>query len=98
MTSTFLLISAFVFCLGIFLVISKQNLIMLLIGIELIFNAANLNLVAFAMQGNLSHGPIFVLFNLIIAACEAAVALSIIINMYRYYKTMDPAALSQLNG
>lgn len=88
--NVFLLLGAFMFCSGLFVVLTKKNAIMVLIGIELMLNAANLNLVAFSRfdpQG--LQGQIFSLFVITIAAAEAAVALAIVVKVYRYFNTSD---------
>lgn len=93
--NVFLLLGAFMFCSGLFVVLTKKNAIMVLIGIELMLNAANLNLVAFSRfdpQG--LQGQIFSLFVITIAAAEAAVALAIVVKVYRYFNTSD---LDQIN-
>lgn len=89
-TPYFLLIGAFLFALGILLILTKKNAIVILMGIELIFNAANLNLVAFN-RSNLQvlDGQIASLFIMIVAAAEAVVALAIIIQVYRHFNAVD---------
>ncbi len=94
-----LYLAAFLFCTGLTIVIVKKNAIMVLIGIELMLNAANLNLAAM----NLQHGPaydgqIFALFIIIVAVCEAAVGLAIILRVYRYFQTSVPGEISDLKG
>ncbi len=86
----FLLLAAFLFCLGLIILLTKKNAIMVLMGIELMFNAANLNLVAFSRNDlPLLEGQMAALFIMIIAVAEAAVALAIIIQVYRYFHTID---------
>ncbi len=85
-----LLLGAVLFCLGILAVITKRHAIVVLMGIELIFNAANLNLVAFNRhQPDLMQGQIFSLFVMVIAAAEAAIALAIILKVYQYFGTVN---------
>jgi len=97
MLSDFLFISAGLFCLGLFIVLSKRNAIQILIGIELMINAAILNLVAFGKYDNLANGgQVFALFAIVLAAAAVAVALAIILNVYRQYKTIDPAKVERL--
>jgi NADH:ubiquinone oxidoreductase subunit K len=94
-----LLLSAVLFCLGLVCVVVKRHAIMVLMGIELIFNAANLNLVAFARyQPNLVEGQAFALFVIVIAAAEAAVALAIIQQAYRVFRTASVSSLDSLHG
>lgn len=80
----------FLFCLGLYFSITAKNFILVLIGIELILNATNLNLVAFDVLNQNSEGKMASLFVILVAACETAVALAIILNVYRYIKTMNP--------
>lgn len=88
--SHFLILSAVLFCIGLTVVIIKKNAIVVLIGIELILNAANINLVAFSQfDGNNIQGQVFSLFVIVIAAAEAAVAMAIILKIYGYYQSVD---------
>ena len=94
-----LYLAAFLFSVGLMLVIIKHNAIMVLLGIELMLNASNLNLVAF----NHAHpqrleGQLFALFVIIVAVCEAAVGLAIILRVYRYYHTSVPDEIADLKG
>ena len=93
----FLLVSAALFCIGIYMIIAKRNAIQILIGIELMLNAAILNLVAFGKYDKINNGgQIFALFAIVLAAATTAVALAIILNVYRQYKTIDPAEINKL--
>lgn len=95
--SSFLMISAVLFCIGLYIVVTKHNAILVLIGIELILNAAILNLVAFGKYDKLNNnGQIFAIFAIVLAAATTAVALAIILNVYRRYKTIDPDKVNQL--
>lgn len=83
------LISPLLFCLGVFLVITRRNAVMALLGIELILNAANLNFVLFARRDpDLIDGQMAALFVIVLAAAEVAVALAIILNVYKRFKTV----------
>jgi NADH:ubiquinone oxidoreductase subunit K len=94
-----LYLGAFLFCTGLMIVIVKRNAIMVLLGIELMLNASNLNLVAFNQQHGPSHdGQAFALFVIIVAVCEAAVGLAIILRVYRYFQTSVPDEISELKG
>lgn len=94
-----LYVGAFLFCTGLAIVIIKRNAIMVLIGIELMLNASNINLVAFNQQyGPAQDGQVFALFVIIVAVCEAAVGLAIILRVYRYYQTSVPDEISDLKG
>ena len=95
--NSYLYISAILFSLGIFGVITRRNGIAVLMGIELILNAANINFVAFAKFGGMNYdGQIFSLFVIVLAAAEAAVALAIIINIYNNLNTINVDEASEL--
>jgi NADH-quinone oxidoreductase subunit K len=80
----FLVISVVLFSLGIYGVITRKNAVMVLMGIELILNSANINFIAFAKFGNFGlQGQIMALFVIVLAAAEAAIALAIVINIYK---------------
>ena len=95
--SDFLIVSAGLFCIGLYIILTKRNAIQVLIGIELMLNAANLNLVAFGKYDRLNNGgQLFALFVIVLAAATTAVALAIILNVYKKYKTIDPAEVNEL--
>lgn len=95
----FLIVGALLFTLGIMAVLSKRNIIMVLMGVELMLNAANLNFIAFSRFTSLSlEGHMVGLFVIIIAAAEAAVALAIALNVYNRFKTVNVDEISQLKG
>jgi NADH:ubiquinone oxidoreductase subunit K len=95
--SDFLVVSAGLFCIGLFVILTKRNAIQVLIGIELMLNAANLNLVAFGKYDRLNNGgQMFALFAITLAAATTAVALAIILNVYKRYKTIDPNKMDTL--
>lgn len=95
--NTYLVIGAVLFTLGIFGVITRRNGVAVLMGVELILNAANVNFVAFAKFGGMDlSGHIFSLFVIILAAAEAAVALAIILNLYNNLGTVNIDEASQL--
>ncbi len=86
----FLFVSIILFGLGVYAVLTRRNAVMVLMGIELILNAANLNFVAFSRYGGLKlDGQMFALFVIILAAAEAAVALAIILNIYQRFNTIN---------
>jgi NADH:ubiquinone oxidoreductase subunit K len=95
----FLIVSAALFSLGIMCVLTRKNAVNVLMGIELILNSANLNLVAFSRYsaGNLS-GQIFAIFIIVVAAAEAAVALAIVLSMYRIVKSVNLDQADTLKG
>ncbi|WP_225334730.1 NADH-quinone oxidoreductase subunit NuoK [Halomicrobium urmianum] len=85
----YLLLSAAVFCIGVFGVLTRRNALIFLMSVELILNAANINLVAFSLQyGNLT-GQVFALFVMALAAAEVAVGLGIILVLYRNFADVD---------
>ena len=85
-----LYISAVLFSLGTFAVMTRRNGIAVLMGVELILNAANLNFVAFSRFGGMNmDGHIFSLFVIVLAASAAAVALAIVINIYNNLQTIN---------
>ncbi|MGD7652398.1 MAG: NADH-quinone oxidoreductase subunit NuoK [Verrucomicrobiales bacterium] len=93
--------SAILFALGLFAVLSRRNAILVLVGIELMLNAANLNFIAFWRWGGADaalSGPLFVLFSIAIAAAEAAVGLAIILMAFRHTRSNDLNRLDSLHG
>jgi NADH:ubiquinone oxidoreductase subunit K len=94
-----LYLAAFLFCTGLVIVIIKRNAIMVLLGIELMLNASNLNLVSFNQHHPAQlQGQIFSLFVIIVAVSEAAVGLAIVLRVYRYYQSSVPDEISDLKG
>jgi NADH-quinone oxidoreductase subunit K len=95
----FLYLGAFLFTIGIAVIIIKRNTIMMLLGIELMLNASNLNLVAFnQIYPRTFEGQMFALFVIIVAVCEAAVGLAIVLRVYQHYQTSIPDEVSELKG
>ncbi len=93
----YLYISAFLFAIGIGIVLTRKNAIMVLMGIELMLNAANLNFVAISRQHpEVIAGQFFTLFVMVIAAAEAAVALAIVLKVYRYFSTIELDKINEL--
>ncbi len=95
----FLVVSAILFSLGLYGVITRKNAIMVLMGIELILNAANINFVAFARFGivNLA-GQVVAVFVIILAAAEAAVLLAIVLNIYQQMNTVNVDEVDELKN
>lgn len=89
--SAYLVLALVLFCIGLYGVLTKRNVIIVLICIELMLNAANINLVAFSKYGVTPSitGQIFSLFTITIAAVEAAVGLAILMALYRNRKTVN---------
>ena len=97
----YLIVSALVFSIGLAGVLTRRNAILVLIGVELMLNAANLNFIAFWRYGpnpELLTGVIFVIFAIGIAAAEAAVGLALVIAIYRHYKTIRLDRIDSLKG
>jgi len=97
---SYLLVSAILFSLGIFAVITRKNAVAILMGIELILNSANVNLIAFNRFGNFISldGHVFSIFVIALAASEAAVALAIIINLFKNLGTVNVDEAAELKG
>jgi NADH:ubiquinone oxidoreductase subunit K len=101
----FLVLSAFLFGIGVVGVLARRNAIGILISVELILNAANINLVAFAkytdrmtaVPGGLG-GHVFAIFVIILAACEAAIALAIFINIYNSFGSVEVNEADTMRG
>ncbi len=86
----FLLISAALFSLGVFGVLTRRNAVNVLMGVELILNSANLNLVAFSRYSSSGiDGQMFAIFVIVVAAAEVAVALAIVLTLYRVLNTVN---------
>ncbi len=97
----YLIISALLFAIGLGGAVTRRNAIVVLIGIELMLNAANLNFIAFWRFGpnpEALTGVVFVLFSIAVAAAEAAVGLALIISIYRHYKTSNVDQIESLKG
>ena len=97
----FLLVAAMLFAIGLAGALTRRNAILVLIGIELMLNAANLNLIAFWRFG--AHpeeltGIMFAIFSIGVAAAEAAVGLALVIAIYRHYKTANIEEIDSLKG
>jgi len=93
----FLVVSSILFCLGIFGIVTRKNAVMVLMGIELILNAANINFVAFSRYGNFGYnGQLMALFVIILAAAEAAIALAIVLNIYKTFATVNVDEIDRL--
>lgn len=92
----YLYLAAFLFCAGILIVIVKKNAVFVLIGIELMLNAANINLVAFSKHDPALSGQMLAVFSVVLAAAEAAIALAILLNIYRSYQSSDLDDLTEL--
>lgn len=94
----YLLISAALFSLGVFGVLTRRNAINVLMGVELILNSANINLVAFSRYSSSGiDGQMFAIFVIVVAAAEVAVGLAIVLTLYRLLKTVNLDQAGELN-
>ena len=96
----FLILSAFLFACGVVCIATRRNAIGILMGVELVLNAANLNFVAFARYNPAFRleGEVFAIMVIVLAAAEAAVALAIILNFYNNHTTVDVDKADELRG
>ena len=94
----FLMVAAALFCIGLFGVTTRRNSIAVLMGLELMFNAANINLVAFAHFLPHLDGVIMAIFGLAVAAAESAVGVALLLSIYRNFKHIDTENLNTLKG
>ena len=96
--SWFIVLSAFLFCVGVTGVLTRRNPLVVLLSLELMLNAGNLALIAFArMHGN-GEGQIFALIVMVVAACEVVVGLGLIVAMYRRRVPIDVDEVAELRG
>jgi NADH:ubiquinone oxidoreductase subunit K len=97
--NAFLITAAIIFVLGIVTILFKKNAVGVLMGVELILNAVNLNFIAFARYiDHHINGQIVALFVIILAAAEAAIALAIILNIYRTRTTIDVTRIDNMRS
>ncbi|WP_026995977.1 NADH-quinone oxidoreductase subunit NuoK [Flectobacillus major] len=94
--SYYLLTGAVLFSIGLAIVVVKRNIIVVLMGIELMLNAVNINLVAFSKNDPDLQGQLFSLFVIVVAACEAVIALAIVLKVYEHFKTVNLDEVSHL--
>ena len=86
----YLVVSAILFSMGLFAIVTRKHAILVLMGIELVLNAANINFLAFAKYGGMEiEGHVAAIFVIILAATEAAIALAIILNIYQHFKHVN---------
>ena len=94
----FLLLGAVLFSIGVYGVLARRNGVLVLMSIELILNAVNINLVAFGAQLDSVTGQVFALFVIAIAAAEVGVGLAIVLLLYRNRQTIDLDEMSSMKG
>ncbi len=94
----YLIVAAALFCIGLYGVLARKNAIAVLMGVELMLNAVNINLIAFwrYINPSASVGLAFTAFVFVVAAAEAAVGLALIISVYRSTQSVDPEKLDQM--
>ncbi|MGD9795900.1 MAG: NADH-quinone oxidoreductase subunit NuoK [Acidimicrobiia bacterium] len=94
----FLLLGAVLFCTGVYGVIARRNAILVLMSIELILNAVNLNFIAFALKHGNVDGQVFALYVIAVAAAEVGVGLAIVLLIYRNRRSVSLDELSVMKG
>ncbi len=94
----FLFLAAFLFCVGVYGVIARKNGVLVLMSIELILNAVNINLVAFGLLRETVAGQVFALFVIAIAAAEVGVGLAIVLLIYRNRQSIDLTDVDLMKG
>ncbi len=94
----YLLLSMVLFSIGVMGVLLRRNIIIVLMSLELIFNAANLSLAAFSYYLQSINGMVFVVFSITVAAAEVAVGLAILVAVFRFRKTVYIDELNQMRG
>ena len=94
----YLLLSAFLFCTGVYGVLARRNGVLVLMSVELMLNAVNINLVAFSARLNDAAGQVFALFVIAIAAAEVGVGLAIVLLIYRNRRSIDLTDVDLMKG
>jgi NADH:ubiquinone oxidoreductase subunit K len=94
----FLFLSAALFCIGVYGVLVRKNAVLVLMSVELMINAVNLNFVAFALKNDNLIGHVFALFAIAVAAAEVGVGLAIILLIYRNRQSVDLGEVSEMKG
>lgn len=92
------LFSAALFSIGFFAVLTKKNMVLILVGVELMINASLVNLVVFDQLFNKVDGQMMALFAMVLSAASIAVALAIVIKAYQYFNSIDPDKINQLKN
>jgi NADH:ubiquinone oxidoreductase subunit K len=98
MLNQFLLLGAVLFCIGVYGVLARRNAVMVLMSIELVLNAVNINLLAFGAMHNDIVGAVFALFVIAIAAAEVGVGLAIVLIIYRNRQSVDLNDVDAMKG
>jgi NADH:ubiquinone oxidoreductase subunit K len=98
MLNQFLLLGAVLFCIGVYGALARRNAVLVLMSIELILNAVNINLIAFGANSHLVAGAVFALFVIAIAAAEVGVGLAIVLLIYRNRSSIDLDDVDLMKG
>jgi NAD(P)H-quinone oxidoreductase subunit 4L len=94
----FLILAAFLFCTGVYGALARKNSVLVLMSIELILNAVNINLIAFGAFNNTVAGQVFALFVIAVAAAEVGVGLAIVLLIYRNRHSIDLDKVNVMKG
>ena len=94
----FVVLSAFIFCIGAAGVLTRRNPLVILLCLELMLNAGNLALIAFARMHGSADGQVFALIVMVVAACEVVIGLGLIVAIYRRRLPVDVDKISELRG
>jgi len=94
----FLILAAFLFCTGVYGVLARKNSVLVLMSVELILNAVNINLIAFGAFNNTIAGQVFALFVIAVAAAEVGVGLAIVLLIYRNRHSIDLDKVDAMKG
>jgi NADH-quinone oxidoreductase subunit K len=92
----YLIVAAALFAIGVYTVSTRTSAVAILMGVELILNSASLNFVAFAHHGGGIDGMVFSIFIIVLAAAEAAIALAIVLAIFRHFRTINAEETSTL--
>ena len=98
LVNQFLFLAAILFCIGVYGVVARKNAVLVLMSIELILNAVNLNLVAFSLRNGSVDGQTFALYIIAVAAAEVGVGLSLVLLIYRNRRSISLDDLSEMKG
>ena len=96
--TAYLLLAALLFCIGLYGVLSRKNTMAILISVELMANAVNINLAAFSRFSGDLIGQSFALFSIALTVAEVVIGLAIVVLLYRTHKTIEADAPSELRG
>src|SRR6476620_10017293 len=98
LAANFLLLGSVLFSIGVYGVIARRNAVLVLMSIELILNAVNLNLIAFSLMHDAADGQVFALYVIAVAAAEVGVGLAMVLMIYRNRRSISLDELSEMKG